>query len=229
MSVRPALVVAALVAGCQFDGGFGDGLLCPTGECPAGQVCGEGVCSSVGATADAGLPTDGGNRADAAEGADGGLGPNLVANPGMEDGIDPWTPYNAALTEKGDPHSGQKALGVCNAELTGDFTVYQDVLEAPDEPIPVGQGYTASVWVRAVTSAAVPGRMKITIRESGGAVERADHDGTIIDEPGDTWVQLQASGTVQESDRENLILIVWGYESQTGDCFAVDDAVLRAQ
>ena len=229
MSGRPALAALALVAGCQFDGGLGDGLLCPTGECPAGQLCREGVCSAGEATSDAGLPSDGGGgQGDAAGLLDAGLGVNLVANPGMEIGIDPWTAYNAALNEHGEPHGGQKSLAVCNAELTGDFTVYQDVLKAPDEQIPQGQSYAASIWVHAV-STAVPGKVRLTIRESGGATERADHDGTTTTVPGDSWIKLQASGTVQESDRENLILIVWGLESQTGDCFAVDDALLRTE
>lgn len=217
-----------LAAACRFDGGLGEGLLCPTGECPAGQDCVDGVC-----TTGAGERPDGGGAGDGGATADGALtdarppGVNLVANPGMEDGTDPWTPYNAELSESPEAHGGQRSLLVCNTDVTGDFTVYQDVLKAPGEPIPAGESFVASVWVRA--TGAAPDRMKLTIRESGGATARVDHDGPSVDGVMSGWSELQASGTVQEADRENLILIIWGLESQTGDCFAADDAVMVQQ
>jgi hypothetical protein len=222
------LCAVVLAAACQFEGGLGEeGLLCPTGECPSGQDCVDGVCTTGAAER-----PDGGRAGDGAP-ADGALadarppGVNLVANPGMEEGTDPWTPYNAGLSESPDAHGGQRSLLVCNADVSGDFTVYQDVLKAPGEPIPAGESYGASVWVR--SAGAAPGKMKLTIRESGGAAARVDHDGPVVDGISMDWKELEASGTVQEADRENLILIIWGLESQTGDCFAADDAVMVQQ
>jgi hypothetical protein len=229
MSARLALAVAALVAGCQFDGGLGDGLLCPTGECPAGQVCVHGRCSAMGGeTFDAAAPADGGvNRRDAGGGPDAGLGPNLVINPGMEDGTDPWTPFNSVLSISSAEHSGEVSLQVCGS-TEGDFTVYEDVIKSPS-PIVVGTAYRASVWVRATDMGPAPASMKLTIRESGGGLERTDHDGPAVLGLGDTWVQLHASGTIQESDRENLILIAWGLDAPESGCFVADDAVLRQE
>jgi hypothetical protein len=226
--MRGLLLAALLASGCQFDGGLGTGYLCPTGECPEGQVCQDGVCT-LGARADAAADPDGGRRADAGDLSDAAIGANLVDNPGMEEGTLPWTPYNSVLSEHLEPHEGTSALLVCNSGVTGDFTVYQDVLKAPDEPIPQGQRYAASIWVTSATGTTTPGMMKLTIRESGGATARVDHDGALVGGPGDAWIELQASGTVQESDRDNLIFIVWGLESEIGFCFAADDAVLRAE
>ncbi len=222
------LLAALLGGGCHFDGGLGAGLLCPTGECPPGQICESGVCTIGGGAADAADMSDGARGGDAADDIlDAGLSPNLVDNPGMEEGISPWTPFNAVLAESIDAHGGQSGLRVC-AETSGDFTVYEDVLKAPDEQIPQGQAYVAEVWVRASIAGPAPPEMKLTIRESGGAMGRGDHDGAIVGGPGDQWVKLQAAGTVQESDRDNLILIVWGLGGLETACFAVDDAVLRA-
>lgn len=220
------VLAAALAAGCQFDGGLGEGLLCPTGECPAGQSCVGGVCTVEGAPVDAagdGEPADAGDPPDGAP-----LAANLVDNPGMEDGVPPWTPFNATLATTADGHSGAHGLRVCNGS-TGDFTVYQDVLKAPVEDIPVGQAYAASIWVRAAPDATIPVRMMLTIRESGGATSRTDHDGPLLDGVGSGWVRLEASGTVVAGDRENLILIVWALESADTACFEVDDADLHAE
>jgi hypothetical protein len=225
--MRGVLLAALVASGCQFDGGLGTGYLCPTGECPEGQVCQDGVCT-LGARGDAAVDPDG-VRADAADVSDAAVAPNLIDNPGMEDGTEPWTPYNSVLSEHLDPHGGTKALLVCNTGATGDFTVYQDVLKVPGDLIPKGQPYAASIWVTSATGSATPGKMMLTIRESGGAAARVDHDGPLVAGPGDAWIQLQASGTVQEPDRDNLIFIVWGLESVAGFCFAADDAVLRAE
>lgn len=227
--MRAALLVAAVLGGgCQFDGGLGTGFLCPTGECPPGQVCQQGVCTLGGASPDAADIGDAADIRDGADMADAALAPNLVDNPGMEDGIEPWTAFNALLDQSAGGHSGETELKVC-AGATGDFTVYQDVLKAPGELIPKGQGYVASAWVRASGSAPSPPSMKLTIRESGGAAERADHDGAEVPGIGDTWVELQAAGTVQESDRENLIVIVWGLGGGETACFAVDDVLMREE
>lgn len=227
--MRAAVLVVALASGgCQFDGGLGTGYLCPTGDCPPGQTCEDGVCTLAAGGADASAAVDGAPGGDGARSADAGVGLNLVDNPGIEDGLEPWTPYNAVLTASGGGHSGSAALEVC-ADLSGDFTVYQDVLKAPTDTIPKGQHYVGSFWVRAASSGPAPPTVMLTIRESGGVVERLDHDGPTVTGLADQWVQLQASGTVQESDRENLILIVWGLAGSDADCFAVDDAVLRAE
>jgi len=227
--MRAALLVAAILGGgCQFDGGLGTGFLCPTGECPPGQVCEQGVCTLGGAQPDAADIGDAADIRDAADMADAALSPNLVDNPGMEDGIEPWTAFNSLLATNAGGHSGVAELQVC-AGATGDFTVYQDVLKAPVEQIPKGQAFAASAWVRASGAAPTPPSMKLTIRETGGAAERADHDGPEVLAIGDAWVQLQAAGTVQESDRENLIVIVWGLGGGDTTCFAVDDVVMRAE
>jgi hypothetical protein len=227
--VRAGTLLAALAfAGCHFDGGLGTGLLCPTGECPPGQVCERGVCTLVGAQPDAADIGDAADTRDGADMADAAVAENLVENPGMEEGVEPWTAFNALLAVKAGGHSGQAELQVCDGSV-GDFTVYQDVLKAPVEEIPEGQSYAASVWVRASGSAPTPTSMKLTIRESGGSAERADHDGPEVIGIGDPWMELQATGTVQESDRENLILIVWGLGGGDATCFAVDDAVLRVE
>lgn len=223
-----ALVAALLLAGCQFDGGLGDGLLCPTGECPGGQACIEGVCRSGGGGLDAATPPDAGGDLDGTVTPDAAVGANLVANPGMEEGIDPWTPFNSTLAESAEEHSGMQSLQVCNGS-TGAFTVYQDVVKSPGEEIVPGTGYTASVWVRAGEGAEPPATMKLTIRESGGASVRADHDGPEVGGVTGAWVQLQASGTIQESDRDNVILIVWAVEAADSACFATDDAVMREE
>lgn len=225
--MRAVALVAALLAGCQFDGGLGDGLLCPTGECPDGQACVAGVCSRSGGI-DAATPPDAGADRDAAVTPDAAVGVNLVVNPGMEDGTDPWTPFNSTLAESGDEHTGLHSLLVCNGS-TGDFTVYQDVVKAPAQAIVEGTSYAASAWVRAVTAGPAPGTMKLTVRESGGAAPRADHDGPAVADIGDGWIQLQAAGTIQESDRENVILIVWALEAGDTACFATDDAVMREE
>lgn len=221
------LVAVLVVAGCQFDGGQGDGLLCPTGECPAGQVCRGGVCAIDLGAADGAPVVDAGDRTDGAAGPDAGNGPNLVDNPGMEDGTSPWTPFQARLEETGEPHGGEDALLVCNQGADGVFTVYQDVVKAPAEPILAGASYRASVWVRAAAGGPAPGSMKLTIRESGGAIERTDHDGAVAIAVGSPWMQLQATGTIEQADRENVIFIVWGLQSDDTACFAIDDAVMR--
>lgn len=224
--MRGLLSVLALLAGCQFDGGLGSGLLCPTGECPAGETCVDGRCSAQAGGTDGAIAD--GATGDAAVAIDGMAtnSPNLVSNPGMEEGIDPWTPFNSTLDPSTEEHGGTASLLVC-AESSGDFTVYQDVIKTP-APIPKDQSYTASIWVRAVGPGTPPASMKLTIRESGGGVERGDHDGAAVPGLGDSWVQLEASGTVQQDDRENLILIVWGLDGAETACFAADDAVLRA-
>lgn len=223
--MRPALLVVALLAGCQFDGGLGAGLLCPTGECPAGQRCVDGTCTVGAADPDA-APDRDGPPADGAPRADAGPEENLVDNPGMEDGTPPWTPFNARVDDTGAPRTGERSLVVC-AETPAEFTVYQDVLKAPNEAIPAGQAYVASAWVRAVAGGPAPGGMMLTLRESGGASTRIDHDGAATTDVGDAWVLLEARGTVQEADRENFILIVWGLDAGEGACFAVDDAAMR--
>lgn len=227
--MRAAAVVAALLlAGCQFDGGLGDGLLCPTGECPGGQSCIDGVCRSGGGGLDAATPPDAGDDLDGAVTLDAAVGANLVANPGIEEGIDPWTPFNSTLAESAEEHSGTHSLLVCNGS-TGAFTVYQDVVKSPGAAIVEGARYVASVWVRASEGAEPPSAMKLTIRESGGAAERADHDGVEVGNVTGSWMELQAAGTIQESDRENVILIVWALEAGDTACFATDDAVMREE
>ncbi|HEY8146444.1 MAG TPA: carbohydrate binding domain-containing protein [Kofleriaceae bacterium] len=225
--MRAAALVAALLAGCQFNGGLGEGLLCPTGECPDGQACVAGVCTSGGGP-DAATLLDAAADGDAAVTTDAAVGGNLVANPGMENGIDPWTPFNATLAESSEGHSGMQSLLVCN-ETSGAFTVYQDVIKAPGEEITAGTAYTASAWLRRDGGAEPPVTVKLSIRESGGAAPRADHDGAEVGGVTDAWIQLQASGTIQESDRDNVILIVWAVESPDGACFATDDAVMREE
>lgn len=223
--MRVALPLAlALWAGCRFDGGFGTGLLCPTGECPAGQVCTDGVCGLASpddaGVIDAGESADG-SAPDAADEA------NLVDNPGMEDGIEGWFSYNSTHTVDGDPHGGTSAMLVC-ADADPDFSLYQDIIDPP-EPVPQGQAYQAAVWVRAEPDAPAPGSVKLTIRERGGATDLLDHDGTPIALVGTDWMQLQAEGMIQEADRTTLILVVWGLAASAGDCFAVDDAAMRPE
>ena len=225
--LRAALLLA-LVAGCQFDGGLGTGLLCPTGECPAGESCVDGRCTAGSGGSDAAISDGASGGQDASQETDAmtQLGPNLVTNPGMEDGIEPWTPYNATLDSIDVRHGGIQGLRV-STESSGDVTVYQDVIKTPLE-IPQGQHYLASIWVRAVEGRTPPVSMKLTIRESGGAVEKADHDGPEVAGPGTDWVLLQASASIDQPDRDNVILIVWGLESAAPAGFAADDAVLRA-
>lgn len=225
--VRVAVVVLAVASGCQFDGGLGTGFRCPSGECPDGQVCRDGVCTLGGAAADAGGGPDAA-RSDAGMRLDAGLAPNLVENPGFEDGSDPWTPFNSVLFDSLDERSGAHALMVCNGS-TGDFTVYQDVLKEPLEDIVAGTPYAASVWVRAEPSLPAPPTMMLTIRESGGGLERVDHDGPVLGEVKTEWAKLEASGTIQDPGRENVILIVWAIGAADGACFAADDAVLREE
>ena len=223
--MRAGLVVAVVLAGCRFDGGLGAGLLCPTGECPDGQVCAAGVCELEGGGADAATSApDGGDGQDGAVTPDAAAGDNLVSNPGMEDGIDPWTPFNGFLATTDVELGGAASLKVC-AE-TGDkfFTVYQDVVKSPPSEILAGTRYVASVWVRSAPASAAPSSMNLMIRESGGAAPRTDHEGPTVAGPDETWIKLEASGTVQEADRDNVILLVWGLDTSGSACFLVDDA-----
>jgi hypothetical protein len=220
------LSALALWAGCQFDGGLGTGLLCPTGECPAGQVCRDGVCTTSGGQTPDASAQDAGERADSAP-SDGGGGGNLIENPGMENGTASWTAYNGVHTTAGEPHGGERSLLVC-ADTTPDFTVYQDIL-GPSDQVPQGAVYSARVWVRGELGVPQPGTVMLSIRERGGEKLLLDHSSIDVPLADTEWIELEVTATVQEPDRTNVIFIVWGLSATPGDCFAIDDAVMVAQ
>lgn len=224
--LRWLLAAVALATGCQFDGGLGTGLLCPTGECPAGQVCLDGVCTTGGEETPDASAQDAGEPADAGAN-DAGPDLNLIENPGMEDGVEGWTSYNGTHVPTGGPHGGDKALLVC-ADTEPDFTIYQDIL-GPSDTVLEGAVYSARIWVRAEGDAPQPGSVMMSIRERGGAQALLDHNSVDVPLAGSQWIQLEVTGTVQEPDRTNVIFIVWGLSASAGDCFAVDDAVMVAQ
>ena len=227
--MRAGLVVAVVLASCRFDGGLGTGLLCPNGECPDGQVCVAGVCELEAGELDAATSgPDGGDDGDGAVTPDAAAGDNLVTNPGMEDGVDPWTPFNGVLATSDVALSGAASLKVCAEAADQDFTVYEDVIKSPASEILPGTRYVASAWVRSAPSSAAPSSMYLMIRESGGAAPRIDHPGPTVAGPDETWIKLEASGTVEEADRENVILIVWGLDTSGSACFLVDDASMVA-
>lgn len=233
---RLGACLALLVGGCAFSAEFAEGFRCPTGDCPAGQVCNAAqVCVPIGeadpdAAApphDAAVPLPDAPPPDAPP--PDAMPPNLCPNPGMEDGVVEWTPYNAtAAANTNVPHSGTLALKICKQPTmaTSLMSVYVDVINpaAPGD-LSVGARFVASIWVRssfAIEDVAPP-QLMLSLREAGGAAANHDHDGTPLLAPTTDWTLITAEGVIQQPDRTRLSLIVAPGDVPDGTCFLIDD------
>ena len=215
-AIALALVNVVAVA-CRFDAADGTGYRCElTSDCPPGQFCIDTICTTGGGSPDADAAADANANASPSE--------NLVVNPDLEEAlVAPWTAWEAELAVIDDsPHGGRHALEAC---LTGEsgFTAYQPIVTGT---VPIGARYRASVWVRSSPLALdrPPGTINLTLRETGGATDKTDHDGVTSATVGGEWFLLTVEAVVEQPDRENVVLIVWARESTAGACFAADDA-----
>ncbi len=212
-------LVSLAAVGCRFDAADGTGYRCElTSDCPPGQSCIDETCG-VGGGADRGAPD-----AEPSPDADDSFSENLVVNPDLEDGlVAPWIAWEAQLDVIDDsPHGGLHSLEVCLTGSSG-FTAFQPIVQGT---APKATRYRASMWVRSSPLAPdhPPGTINLVLRETGGATDKTDHDGAASVEIGAEWTQVTVEAVVEQPDRENIVLIVWGRESEPGACFAADDA-----
>jgi hypothetical protein len=222
--VRLALALALVLAqaGCVVDVDYGaTRFRCPDGvTCPQGQSCMANLCVPGGTLPDASV--------DARDSAPDAALPNLLSNPGLEVGNDPWTAFAATFRPTTmTPHSGLRSIVVCK-DATGTldlFTAYADIVNGP--AVPMGAHFRASVWVRKSFDAleTAPPSIKIVLREKGGSVMQRDHSGPEVTPLTTTWVQLVADTTVVDPGRTQLNFLIWPGDVADGTCFAFDDAV----
>jgi hypothetical protein len=113
------LGVVAAASACKFDGQLVDGYQCPTGECPAGQVCRDGICVVDGDPPDA-EPTPPGDTGV-------GDGPAEDASPidaPGELGLVAWwrfesSPQSGVEDATGNGHTGSCEASACPGQATG--------------------------------------------------------------------------------------------------------------
>jgi hypothetical protein len=156
------LVALVLAAGCRFDGEPAEGFLCPTGECPAGQQCIDGVCVvDPEPDFDANVPDHDAADVppiDAAPPVDAFDDPTLRAWWEFED-----APGDGVLDSSGNGHTGGCAGTTCPTQAAGrigmayDFDGADDYVRVPGGgDLATGSAVTISGWVflREVTNQA---------------------------------------------------------------------------
>lgn len=234
-----AVVLASLVGspGCSLRSELPQEVRCSDGQCPPGLVCREGTCGEpdppdppdaavvvdldaapIETTVDAAVP-------------DAGPIENLVDNPDFEPGVSPWNSYNGVLYHNSnEPHAGQWGLKSCKVDVGADdvLTAWTDLPRADPSQ---GSTYQASIWIRASFDPMdlTPPGVYLSLREWGGASPYRDSVGPTYMPLTTEWAQLTAEITVEEADREMIILIVWtATDVPDGTCFIVDDAFVGA-
>jgi hypothetical protein len=153
------------------------------------------------------------------DGADAGP-QNLVDNPGCEDGVAPWTGYQATVTcDPTQHHSGAKSfLCTCTSANGGFYTI-----QHPDPLVknpPAGKAYLATAWVR--SSSTVGTTVNISIRLQGGSSPDAEVQGVGVAMATD-WKQVSVTVLIDAPDRTQLSGYVVQYQAGVGQSFNMDD------
>jgi hypothetical protein len=205
---RVVLLLPWLLAACQFD----VEVLYPA----------DAAADAPDASADG---VDGGS--DAAADASGVVGPNLLADPGFENGGDAWTPYDAQLsTFPVLPKAGLKSLAVCKLDTGGssDFSTYVDLYnDAPAELAP-GTAFVVRVWVRGAPAlGGLPGDVQLVLRERGGVSAKRDHVTTLAGVT-TAWQLVELEAAITDGGRTGLSVIVQALGEPDGTCFLLDEA-----
>ncbi len=143
---------------------------------------------------------------------------NLLANPGFEQGLSPWTGQSCSIAlDANAPHSGMALLHVYDRSDNEDGP-RQDVTSQISEHQP----YEAEAWVRVPSGSA---NMRIGLRVTDEDETRYFTDPYVS--VGTGWTRITASFTPSWEDSLNSAAIYVETESgQTMD-FEVDDVVLR--
>jgi len=146
--------------------------------------------------------------------------PNLLVNPGFEDGTADWSSWNCTLVTTGDPHRGRGCVFL-QGRGTLDSTVYQDVTSVVEN----GTSYYVEAWVKV---AQVGGTEKVTISfktiASGSGTRIFVTDFTLV---GDSWTKV--SGTLTPTWTGTLTEARWrvfSFPDGEEEDFFVDDAVM---
>jgi hypothetical protein len=143
---------------------------------------------------------------------------NLFANPGFEETCQgAWRVLNGRPLESvPDPHTGAFACKVCRGDA-GTTSLYQ-VMSFDAVP---GQSYEMSIWTRTVTGVTAPASLRLVMGFASNDQQDAILDGV----PTAAWKKVGLAAQVREPGDRNLQLEV-RFNSPSGDCILVDDAVL---
>ncbi|MEV1121870.1 family 43 glycosylhydrolase [Actinosynnema sp. NPDC049800] len=183
------------------------------------------VLAAVGALFAAGLAAT--PAATAAE-------PNLITNPGFEDGLTGWTVNSgnatdgAVLSTTADAHSGSGAVQVTNRKTTGSGPA-QDLAGK----VQAGKTYTVTAWVKYENAASPATKQFFVTMHYGGSTYTNLGTGTV---PRGQWGLLQGTFTIPagQSVTTPRVFVETPWTADPGAApathlmdFKVDDVVLR--
>ena len=146
--------------------------------------------------------------------------PNLLTNPGFEDGTIDWLSWNCTLVEVPTTHSGSGCVFL-RGRGTLDSTAYQDVTSVIEN----GKSYYVEAWVKLPS-----GTENITISfktTASGSGDQVFVTGSTL--VGDSWTRI--SGTLTPTWSGVLAQARWrvfSYPDGGSDDFFVDDTVMIA-
>jgi hypothetical protein len=174
------------------------------------------------APGDASLATDGAP-------GDAAWPPNLLADPGFENGDDGWIGFLATTSiTTSKPHTGTHALRVCKDDVGHGsfFSLYRDVFNQQPLEVPIGARFRAQAWVRASTGPndIAPTFVSPVLRERGGPTPFVNHEGPLLDQVTGDWTLVTAEAVITGVARNGLSFILETDVELDGTCFAIDDA-----
>ncbi|MFJ6677331.1 family 43 glycosylhydrolase [Actinosynnema sp. NPDC091369] len=161
-------------------------------------------------------------------------GPNLITNPGFEDGLAGWTTNNgnatdgATLAPTADAHSGTASVLVTNRRTTGSGPA-QDLAGK----VQAGKTYTVTAWVKYENAASPATKQFFVTMHYGGSTYTNLGTGTV---PRGQWGLLQGTFTIPAGQAVTtprvFVETPWTADPAAAPAthlmdFAVDDVTLR--